>query len=355
MTTLLASAVRSGSFQYEQATVKQHVRAWLNGDGARHERVLSAFDSALVERRSSVVPIEEVFRARSFGASNDLYIRHAVDLATDVAQRALERAGVAPRDVDYFVSSSCTGFMIPSLDAHVAERLQMKPTLRRLPITEHGCAGGAVALAQAHDHLLAHQDHRVLVVSVELPSLTFQAGDRAPGNVVSSALFGDGAAAVVLAATPAEVHDGASRPRIVRTGSRRFEKSLDWMGFQLKDSGLHVLLSAEIPRHVRAAAKELVLGFLNESGLALADVDHFLFHPGGRKILEAFEQTLALPEQALAASRRVLRDHGNLSSATVLYIVDDYLSQAIGRAGEKGLLLAFGPGFGAELLLLEWS
>ena len=350
MSTLLASAVRSGKFEYAQATVKQHVRAWLNGEGTRHERILSAFDSALVERRSSVVPIEEVFRARSFGASNDLYIRHAVDLATDVAQRALERAGVAPRDVDFFVSASCTGFMIPSLDAHVAERLRMKPALRRLPITEHGCAGGAVALAQAHDHLLAHKDHRALVVSVELPSLTFQAGDRAPGNVVSSALFGDGAAAVVLSATPA-----AGRPRIVRTGSRRFENSLDWMGFDLRDSGLHVRLSPEIPRQVRAAAKELVAGFLEEAGLGLADVDHFLFHPGGRKILEAFEQTLALPEQALAASRRVLRDHGNLSSATVLYIVDDYLSRSIGRAGEKGLLLAFGPGFGAEFLLLEWN
>jgi predicted naringenin-chalcone synthase len=350
MSSLLASAVRSGAFEYEQATVKSHVRAWLNGDGSRRERILSAFDSALVERRSSVVPIEEVFRARSFGASNDLYIRHAVELATDVAQRALARAGLAPDQVDYFVSSSCTGFMIPSLDAHVAERLRMKPTLRRLPITEHGCAGGAVALAHAHDHLLAHPDHKALVVAVELPSLTFQAGDRAPANVVSSALFGDGAAAVVLASAPV-----AGRPRIVRTGSRRFEKSLDWMGFQLRDSGLHVLLSPEIPRQVRAAAQELVVGFLHECGLALADVDHFLFHPGGRKILEAFEQTLELPRQALAASRRVLRDHGNLSSATVLYIVDDYLSNSIGRAGERGLLLAFGPGFGAEFLLLEWS
>jgi predicted naringenin-chalcone synthase len=335
MSSLLASAVRSGAFEYEQATVKSHVRAWLNGDGSRRERILSAFDSALVERRSSVVPIEEVFRARSFGASNDLYIRHAVELATDVAQRALARAGLAPDQVDYFVSSSCTGFMIPSLDAH---------------ITEHGCAGGAVALAHAHDHLLAHPDHKALVVAVELPSLTFQAGDRAPANVVSSALFGDGAAAVVLASAPV-----AGRPRIVRTGSRRFEKSLDWMGFQLRDSGLHVLLSPEIPRQVRAAAQELVVGFLHECGLALADVDHFLFHPGGRKILEAFEQTLELPRQALAASRRVLRDHGNLSSATVLYIVDDYLSNSIGRAGERGLLLAFGPGFGAEFLLLEWS
>jgi predicted naringenin-chalcone synthase len=350
MSSLLASAVRSGAFQYAQTTVKQHVRAWLNGEGMRHERVLAAFDSSLVERRSSVVPIEEVFRARSFGASNDQYIRHAVELATEVAEEALKTAGIAPRDVDYFVSSSCTGFMIPSLDAHVAERLGMKPTLRRLPITEHGCAGGAVALAHAHDHLLAHQDHVALVVSVELPSLTFQSGDRAPGNVVSSALFGDGAAAVVMTAPPV-----AGRPRIVRSGSRRFEKSLDWMGFHLRDSGLHVVLSPEIPRQVRAAAKELVEGFLDQSNLTLADVQHFLFHPGGRKILEAFEQTLALPEAALAASRRVLRDHGNLSSATVLFIVNDYLTRATGQSGDKGLLLAFGPGFGAELLLLEWS
>src|SRR5262249_3377442 len=139
MSSLIASAVRVGAFQYAQPVVKEHVRAWLNGEGARHERVLAAFDSSLVERRSSVVPIEDVFRARSFGACNALYMRHAVELATAVTQDALRAARLQPRDVDYFVSSSCTGFMIPSLDAHVAERLRMKPTLRRLPITEHGC------------------------------------------------------------------------------------------------------------------------------------------------------------------------------------------------------------------------
>jgi predicted naringenin-chalcone synthase len=350
MSTLIAGAVRSGAFEYEQATVKRHVRSWLNGEGARHERVLAAFDHSLVDRRSSVIPIEEVFRRRGFGASNDLYIRHAIELATAATEEALRAAGVGAGDVDYFVSSSCTGFMIPSLDAHVAERLRMKPTLRRLPITEHGCAGGAVALAHAHDHLLAHPGHLALVVAVELPSLTFQVGDRAPANVVSSALFGDGAAALVLTAERRR-----DRPRIVRTGSRRFEGSLDWMGFHLEDSGLRVVLSAEIPRRVRGQARDLVEGFLAESGLRVADVDHFLFHPGGRKILEAFEQTLELPAEALAASRRVLRDHGNLSSATVLFIAHDYLARGIGRAGERGLLLAFGPGFGAELALLEWN
>jgi predicted naringenin-chalcone synthase len=358
MASILATATRSAAHWYKQEVVREHARAWLNGAGSRRESGLTAFDTGLVEQRSSAIPLEEVFSSdRRFGASNDRYAEVAVELSTAVASAALEQAGLAPEDVDFFVTSSCTGFMIPSVDAHVAERLRMKPTLRRLPITEHGCAGGAVALGCARDHLAANASEGkggerrfALVVAVELPSLTFQVSDRSAANVVSAALFGDGAAAVVLSSDP-----NPGRPRIVRTGSRRFEKSLDWMGFHLQDSGLRVVLSREIPRQVEAHGRTVIESFLRESGLEIGDVRHFLFHPGGRKILEAFERTVALPKDALAASRKVLRDHGNLSSATVLYILDEHLRRGVARAGERGLLIAFGPGFGAELLLLQWD
>jgi alkylresorcinol/alkylpyrone synthase len=350
MASIVATAACSPAHRYEQAFVKERVREWLDGAGGAAARALSAFDHGLVERRSSALPIDEVFAARGFGASNDLYIRHAVDLATTVTERALQEAGLRPADVDFFVSTSCTGYMIPSVDAHVAERLRMKAALRRLPITEHGCAGGAVALGCAHDHLASQPGRVALVVSVELPSLTFQTGDLSPENVVSAALFGDGAAAAVLTS---ERRGG--RPRIVRCASRRFRESLDWMGFRLKDSGLHVVLSREIPKQVREHTRGLVTAFLDECGLSLADVRHFLFHPGGRKILEAFVESLELPPAALAASQSVLREHGNLSSATVLFVLDEHLRRTPAAHGEHGLVLAFGPGFGAEMLLLRWD
>ncbi len=350
MTTIVASATDGGRYVYPQERVKQAIRDWLNGSGRCMENAVAAFDHALVERRSSVEPIEYVFARRGLGESNDRYKVHASELATAVSRRCLAAARWSAEDVDLFITTSCTGIMIPSVDAVVAERLQMKESLRRLPITEHGCAAGAVALSHAHDHLLAHPTHRVLVVAVEIPSLTFQPTDQSASNVISSALFGDGAAAVAL--------EGRARPgfpRIVSTGSHRFRDSLDWMGFDLKDSGLHIVLSREVPVRIREGARAVIGEFLTGSKLALTDIDHFLLHPGGGKILQAFEETLALPEGALAVSRTVLREHGNLSSATVLFILQEYLERRLAACGDLGLMMAFGPGFGAEMLLLEWD
>lgn len=349
MATIVATATARGEFVYDQQTVKAAIARWLNGASKSLTRLTDAFDQALVERRSSVAPIEWVFSRRRLEESNDLYKRKAADLATEVAARCLAAAGLRAQDIDLVVSTSCTGFMIPSVDAVVAERLGMKRHLRRLPITEHGCAAGVVALSCARDYLLAHPDDRVLVIAVELPSVTFQIADQRPENVISSALFGDGAAAALLTGA-----GGATAPRVIATRSVRFENALDVMGFELRDSGLHIVLSREIPALVRREVPGVITEFLASRSLALGDIDHFLLHPGGRRILEALEETLALPPGALEISRGVLRDCGNLSSATVLVILHEYLERSLARAGDLGLMVAFGPGFGAELLLLEW-
>jgi alkylresorcinol/alkylpyrone synthase len=191
-----------------------------------------------------------------------------------------------------------------------------------------------------------------MIISVELPSLTFQPTDRSPTNVISCALFGDGAAAVVLSGEPVD-----AAPRIVHTASHRFENSLDWMGFNLKDSGLHIVLSPKVPVRVRQQTRPLVESFLGECSLGLGDIDYFLLHPGGRKIIEAYEETLELAPHALDTSREIMRDCGNLSSATVLFILEAFLRDRMStapRAGQRGLLMAFGPGFSAEMLLLKW-
>jgi predicted naringenin-chalcone synthase len=350
MCTIRSAATALPPYEYDQQTVRKHVERWLGDRAGRYERILGAFDRGLVRTRASVIPIDEVFAPRTFEEKNNIYMRASVELGERAVLDCLERAGMAPTDVDYFVSASCTGFMIPSVDAVIAHRLGMKRSLGRLPITQHGCAGGAVALRQAHEHLRAHPDHTVLVLAVEIPSVTFQPGDFAPANVVSASLFGDGAAAVLLTA-----EGGPDDPRIVATDSCMFPDSADLMGFDLRDTGLQIRLSKQVPAAIREHAPAAIRGFLDAQGLDLDGIDHYLLHPGGRKIIEGFEKTFALGPGALEATRHVLARHGNLSSATVLFILADYVQSDLGQRGDFGLLVAFGPGFGCESLLLQWG
>lgn len=350
MTAIRSTATALPPYSYDQRAARDAVRAWLGDRAGRFERVLGAFDSGLVGRRASVLPIEQIFAPRSFEAKNRLYMQAAVELGLGAVTSCLDQAGLAPTDIDFFIASSCTGFMIPSVDAVIAHRLGMNRSLARLPITQHGCAGGAVALRQAHEHLLAHPDHKVLVLAVEIPTVTFQTEDFSASNVISASLFGDGAAAVVLTAEGA-AHD----PHILACDSRMFPDSADLMGFDLTDSGLRIVLSKRVPREIRAHAPKAIAGFLADNGHSLEDIDHFLLHPGGRKIIEGFESAFDLGAGALDLTRGVLARHGNLSSATVLFILDDFRRGDRGRAGDLGLLVAFGPGFGCESLLLTWG
>jgi len=350
MSAIRSTATAVPPFTYDQKTSRTHVERWLGSRAQHFRRVLDAFGSGLVETRSSVLPIEEIFRPRTFKEKNDLYARGALDLGERAVRACLERAGLAPADVDFFITSSCTGFMIPGVDALLAHRLRMKRSLGRLPISQHGCAGGAVALRQAHEHLIAHPDHKVLVLAVEVPTVTLQLDDFSPENLVSTSLFGDGAAAALLCA------DGkGDEPSIVATESSMFPESEDLMGWELRDSGLKIVLSKRVPGEIRAHAPSAILGFLERQGLLLEDVRHFLLHPGGRKIIDGFEASFALANGELSSTREVLRKHGNLSSATVLFVLDEHMRAGHGRRGDLGLMVAFGPGFGCESLLLQWG
>jgi alkylresorcinol/alkylpyrone synthase len=240
--------------------------------------------------------------------------------------------------------------MIPSLDAYLANTPGFSPHVKRLPVTELGCAAGAAALSRAFDYLCAFPAHTVLVVAVELPSLTFQVRDLSAANIISSALFGDGAAAVLLRGA-AETN----KPRIIATESTLFPGTTDLMGFELKDSGLHIVLSPEIPEVVEAQVPQLLAHFLDRQGLLISDVTHFLLHPGGRRVLDGLAQCLGLSATQTRISRAVLRNYGNLSSASVLFILDRFLNAERPCRGDLGLLLAFGPGFSAETVLLQWD
>jgi alkylresorcinol/alkylpyrone synthase len=355
MASILAIERFLPPYRYDQSEVIPWVREWLNeGEAAAAARLLPVYESAGVRTRASVVPIEDVFRPGDLQTQNDRYSTIARTAAADVARRALAAAEIAPSAVDFVVSVSCTGLMIPAVDAYVAEALGMGPRLARLPITESGCAGGVVGLARARDYLVAHPDRAALVVAVEFASLTFQRGDRSATNVVSTAIFGDGGAAVVLVGRD---HPRArdARARVVAAESVFFPGTTHLMGFHLRNSGLHILLDKALAPFVRREVAAGVDDFLAGQGLARADITRWVMHPGGRRIIEVMAEKLGLEARDLAPTEAVLSEHGNMSSVTVLFVLDQILRCERPRAGERGLLGAFGPGFGAEFALVEFA
>jgi alkylresorcinol/alkylpyrone synthase len=332
-----------------QGAVKEAVRGLLPLAPDRLEAVLSLFDGAGVERRYSVLPIDELHQRRDMATTMDIYRTHAIRLGRRVASECLEKAGLGADQIDLVITVSCTGVMIPSLCAYLANDLGFRPDVRRLPITELGCLGGAAALAFANDFIVGHPQANVLVISVELPTLSFQRDDLSAANLVSTALFGDGAAAVLLSGRD------LGGPAVVDAQSHLFPHTLDALGFDLKQDGFHVVLAPELPGLVRGDVARLVNELLARNGVPRSSVTAFPLHPGGRRILNAVEDQLGLGPEDTGPSRNVLRRYGNQSSASVLFVLHEWLTERRPTAGSHGLLGAFGPGFSSELMVLRWS
>jgi len=361
MATLLSLERYLPPHRYDQEVVTGWVREWLRapGDAAatpsgRAVRLLSVYASAGVEFRASVVPIDEVFHPADFETQNRKYRDAACRAGADVARRALEASSLDPGQIDMLVSVSCTGFMIPAVDAHVANALGLGPRLARLPLTESGCAGGVVGLARAADYLAAHPDRAVLLLALEFSSLTFQRWDRSPTNIVSTAIFGDGGAAAVLVGRD-HPRKGDGIVRIREAESVFYPGTTHLMGFDLRNQGLQILLDKGLAPFVRREILPAVDGFLTPLGLTRADIARFILHPGGRRVVEAMSERLGLGPTDLAATEAVLSQHGNMSSVTVLFVLDEILRHSRPEPGALGLLGAFGPGFAAELALLEFA
>jgi alkylresorcinol/alkylpyrone synthase len=353
---IVATATALPPHTATQDEVKARLRAILPLDARRIEAALSLFDHTAVERRRSVYPIEDFGRKRTLGQISEEYRKHAIALGREVAERALAAGGRRADEIDLLVTVSCTGIMIPSLDAYLVDELGFQRNVRRLPITELGCAGGAAALARAHDFLRGFPAARALVVAVELPSLNLQSDDVSPGNLVSTALFGDGAAAVLLAggATPdATVDAGPRGVRVLDTLAHIFPKTQWALGFDLRDDGFHSVLSKEVPALLKTEIAALVRGLAARRGLSRADLSFFVLHPGGKRILGVVEEELGLTRDDTQTSWDVLRDFGNQSSASVLFVLDRWRRERAPAPGAHGLLAAFGPGLSVDLLLLR--
>jgi alkylresorcinol/alkylpyrone synthase len=307
------------------------------------ERRLTLFDHAGIDERALCQPPDWYLQPSSFAERNALFVRHAEDLLLDAGRRALADACLAPEDIDAVVTVCSTGIATPSLEARIADRLGLRADCERTPVFGLGCVGGVLGLARAAQIARGRAGGRVLLLAVELCSLTLRRSDRTTANLVACALFGDGAAAAV-------VGPGELGPRLGPAGEHRWPDSLRVMGWDVEDDGLSVVFSIEIPGLARTRLRAATDAFLERHELTLADIDAFVCHPGGAKVVEALESAYELPPEALADTRAVLRTHGNMSSVTVLFV----LAARLARAGfGRGLLTALGPGFTAGFVLLE--
>jgi len=347
--TILSVATAAPATIVTVADVKEYFPKAFDLDERRLASMYSVIDNARVRTRRMLFPLEYTITPRSLEKISCEYKTHSIALGREVAESALAQAGLAATEIDLIITVSCTGVMIPSLCAYLVNLLGFRSDVKRLPITELGCAAGAAALGRASDYIRAYPDANVLIVSVELPSLTFQRNDPSPANLVSCALFGDGAAAVVLTGRPAH------GLQIVDTRSHLIPDSLDAMGFDLKGSGFHIVLSRSVPQLVRDEIRAATDRLLQVHELSPSDLRYFLLHPGGQKLLAYLEEEMGLQQSHTQTSWNVLAEYGNLSSATVLFVMKEFLNHPPPQHGERGLLAAFGPGFSMEMALLEWN
>jgi alkylresorcinol/alkylpyrone synthase len=321
------------------------------------DRLLKAFTNGQVENRYFSNDLDWFKKDHSFADRNDLYIKQAVKFGKEAIEKCLTNSEFLKEELHAFFFISSTGVATPTIDARIMNELPFNPHAKRIPIWGLGCAGGASGLSRAFEYCRAYPTAKVIVLSVELCSLTFQRNDISKSNLIGTSLFSDGVSCVLVCGdeVPDEQYSRKGRHlKFLDSQSTLMPNSLDVMGWDVKDQGLYVIFSKDIPTIIKDWLKPNVQEFLAGNGMDLGDVKDFIAHPGGKKVIDAYHESLGFGEGMTAVSMRILREFGNMSSATILYVLERFMQRG-GNKGEVGLAAALGPGFSSELVLMRWE
>ena len=342
------------SYRYPQSVITEALKKRWEGK-LEEPRLLSRLHANCgVDFRHTVFPLEMYPTLKGFKQTNDAWIDAAVELAQTCITRALEPLGLTPADISAIFSASVTGIASPTLEARLINLMPFPTSVKRTPIFGLGCVAGAAGISRASDYVRAFPDQYALLLSVELCSLTWQDDDQSIANLISCGLFGDGAAAVIIAGANTAIAKKQAGPKVLATRSTFYRHTEHVMGWDIGDTGFTIVLSPEVPKVVNENLRGNVEDFLAENNLKLDDISSYIFHSGGPKVLEAMETSLDLPKDALAPSWKSLSEVGNLSAASVLCVLEGYLKDTPGEPGSYSILAAMGPGFCSELVLLQW-
>jgi predicted naringenin-chalcone synthase len=347
---IISVATQTPQFYKETKDILPFVETWLaDQDDRLRRKTLKIFEGAAVDKRYSIMDPVEVFTSTSFEDRNTIYAREVVPLAQQAIEKALAKAAWTAQDLDYIITVSCTGIMIPSIDAYLINRMGMRQDIVRLPVTEMGCVAGVSGLIYASNFLKANPGKKAAVLAVEAPTATFQLNDYSMANMVSAAIFGDGCACVLLSSD-----DNDKGPEVLGHEMYHFPDATYMMGFDLVNSGLKMVLDKEVPETIAAHFPAIIHPFLAKMGFTIADVNHLIFHPGGKKIVQTVEALFSDLGKNIDDTKEVLRLYGNMSSATVLFVLERFMNRDDVKPGDKGLMLSFGPGFTAQRVLIKW-
>jgi len=343
------AAVAKIEFPYkvEQMKVKEYVRSMFQ-HFPHMNRLIEAFDNTEIVTRNFCEPLDYYAELKTFEAHNNEYLRITLEYTVKAAEECIAKAHVKKEDITDIIFVSTTGLATPSMDAMIINKMRLNQNISRIPVWGLGCAGGVGGVSKANVIAKANPKAVILFIATELCSLTFLRNDYSKSNFIGTSLFSDGVAACII---KGDAYTDDSNVKIIGSGSKLYYDSLEIMGWDFMDSGFKVVFSKDIPALISANIKEDITGFLSGHGLQLSDIKNFIFHPGGTKVLQAYTDALNLQQEDLCKTRKAMNEYGNMSSATVLYVLEKFLRE--GYEDGYGLMLAMGPGFSSEMVLLD--
>ena len=352
MPKLISTGTADAPFELPQSEIKNFIYNLYSGSYEEIERMINVFDNSSITRRHISVPVDWLGKEHTFSERNAVYREIAFKLSAKALNACLEKAGAEPWEINNIIFVTSTGVSTPTIDAMLFNELKLDKHVKRTPLWGLGCAGGASAISRALEYTRAYPDKNAAVIAVELCSLTFQKDDLSKSNIIASSLFSDGCAAAFIAGDKSR-YSTSKGIELIDSLSTIYDDSLDVMGWDIVDTGFKVIFSRDIPTIVKEYVNPNINEMLELHKLGINDIKHYITHPGGLKVINAYEESLSLANGKLGLSRKVLREHGNMSSPSVLYVLNEFLNGGYFDSNEYGLLSALGPGFSSELVLFK--